>query len=173
MVEQHQNKVVLPEDKCSAFNYVIDWVYSGQVSKLLGPHDAMSAMEAYLLADKYCMTRLQNALIESLKEYWDDKVLHPEIVGWAVANLHDTNCTLYRLITDQFAWDVVNHSYSYQAESEMGASFDNLLRALVTRGTGTKLLWTFLAVKKGGRVGPKQKKGCAYHFHGEDELCDV
>ncbi|KAK7892749.1 hypothetical protein LTR67_006986 [Exophiala xenobiotica] len=115
MVEQQTNEVNLPEDSSRAFEYVVRWVYS---TSIIGAeagrerYDIITRMRAWMLADKYCMPDLQNALINELGLYWSTNWMDPELLSW-VADHADCESPLYRLTLDEMAYDLQLHSKLY------------------------------------------------------------
>ncbi|KIV80369.1 hypothetical protein PV11_07870 [Exophiala sideris] len=114
MREQQDNEIVLPEDQCRGFDFVADWIYNEPVRDIMrqGTHDFHSAIYAYVLADKYCMPALQNALINKLAAYMLRSFLNPNSVI-LLAKLGVETGPLHDLMIAQFAYDLVNFPSTY------------------------------------------------------------
>ncbi|EXJ94636.1 hypothetical protein A1O1_03032, partial [Capronia coronata CBS 617.96] len=61
MKEHHEKAVHLPEDDPEAFEVVAKWMYSNSVPNEFQPS---VLVHAYHLARKFCMTDLQNAVMD-------------------------------------------------------------------------------------------------------------
>lgn len=62
MREQQDNEFVLPEERCWGFDSVADWIYNGSMIRditLEETQDFHAVIIAHMLADKYCMPKLQ------------------------------------------------------------------------------------------------------------------
>ncbi|KAJ9499237.1 hypothetical protein LTR96_004166 [Exophiala xenobiotica] len=108
MIEQQTNEVSLPEDSSRAFEFIVRWMYS---TSILGARKDWEECEIYLimgawvLADKYCMPDLQNALIDELGFYWSKEYMNPDHLSW-VADHANNESPLYRMALDQMAHDL-------------------------------------------------------------------
>nr|KAK5448846.1 hypothetical protein LTR18_001934 [Exophiala xenobiotica] len=108
MIEQQTNQVSLPEDSSRAFEFIVRWMYS---TSILGARKDWEECEIYLimgawvLADKYCMPDLQNALIDELGFYWSKEYMNPDHLSW-VADHANNESPLYRIALDQMAHDL-------------------------------------------------------------------
>jgi len=114
MREQQNNEIVLPEDQCRGFDFVADWIYSETVRNITvgETQDFHSAIIAYVLADKYCMPALQNALIDTLIAYTRKNFLDPHSII-LLAKLGIETGPLHDLMIAQFAYDLVNYPSTY------------------------------------------------------------
>lgn len=162
MVEQQKNEIVLPEDSCRGFDIVADWVYNKTDWDTATMEGSM--LRAYVLADKYGMPDLQNSLIDNLGHFWTYKTcIRPARVLWLARNAM-TDCPLYRLATDQLAYEIKKEGKHYgdkqdttpasviktepnaepQPDREVGVGVDRakeLTKALAHPDLSTKLLW--------------------------------
>lgn len=163
MVEQQKNEVVLPEDSCRGFDIVADWVYNKTEWDTATMEGSM--LRAYVLADKYGMPDLQNSLINTLGQFWTYKTrIRPARVLWLARNAM-TDCPLYRLATDQLAYEIKKEGKHYgdkqdttpastakvepspsesQPNRDVGIEVDRakeLTKALAHPDLSTKLLW--------------------------------
>jgi len=139
MIEEHTNKVILPEDSPRAFDLVAEWVYS---AKLLLPrpgwkYDSITMMGAWVLADKYCIPHLQNAVIDSLAGYWSVNWMNPDHLSWA-ADHTDNESPLYRLALDEMAHDLHYYNNLYPESNiyrppEINEDYSEALERVVPR----------------------------------------
>ncbi|KAK4937881.1 hypothetical protein LTR10_021602 [Elasticomyces elasticus] len=136
MREQQDNEIVLPEDQCRGFDFVADWIYNEPVRDITRgeTQDFHSAILAYVLADKYCMPALQNALIDKLAEYMLHSYFNPDSI-LLLAKLGVEAGPLHDLMIAQFAYDLVNYPSTYyprpvDRHSDSGNSEDDVLSDL-------------------------------------------
>ncbi|KAK7899723.1 Transmembrane emp24 domain-containing protein 10 [Exophiala xenobiotica] len=135
MIEASSGEVRLPEDSPEAFGYFIDWVYCGKVQDIGDETDNfISAMEAWVLADKFCMPKWQDELMDQMMQYARIYVIEPAIVAWVVDKL-GTESLLHQFIMDQFAWDQIHNEDVYTASSGIAtrAACAEELKALLDR----------------------------------------
>ncbi|KAK4937882.1 Transmembrane emp24 domain-containing protein 10 [Elasticomyces elasticus] len=161
MLEQQEHEVVLPEDSCRGFDYIAEWIYFERV-KDIDHNDVMPGIKAYILADKYCMSKLQNALVDRLAAYWSRWCVNPSHMG-LVADLADKDCPLFKLMIDALAHGLVGSSLYYKQpglfgsdgeearlrHADMVKDWPRALDSLLTRPElSTKLLWKVIVTNK-------------------------
>ncbi|KIW16005.1 hypothetical protein PV08_06056 [Exophiala spinifera] len=176
MVEQQKNEVVLPEDSCRGFDIVADWVYNKSEWDTVTMEGSM--LRAYVLADKYGMPSLQNALIDKLGHFWTYKTrIRPARVLWLARNAMP-ECPLYRLATEQLAYELKKEGKHYgdkqdttpptmvktepNAEPQPTRTVDadvdrakELTKALAHPDLSTKLLWGAIHASRSTRPPAK------------------
>ncbi|KIV80368.1 hypothetical protein PV11_07869 [Exophiala sideris] len=163
MKESQSAEVVLPEDSCLGFAIVADWIYLEKTHGIPDHSHVEPTIRAYVMADKYCMPELQNALLDDLAAHWKGRWLAPNRVA-LIAELTNEDCPLYKLMVAQLAYDFVHHPCCYLRPSEIRdvaedsdaldfsvlgwpEAFDKLI---ALRGLRAKLLLRMTKVKKGG-----------------------
>ncbi|KAI1610601.1 hypothetical protein EDD36DRAFT_329602 [Exophiala viscosa] len=167
MKESFTNEVVLPEDSYRGFELVADWIYSEKVPyiEISGDQDDTTpGRYAYVLADKFCMPELQNALIDRLADYWTRQHIYAGTIT-EMADLVDEDGALYRLMIDELAHDIVKHSWVYKPRSDScsenerpsfskdwdGEWRGSLEKLLACPKSAWKLLWKVSVTKKADR----------------------
>ena len=174
MVEQQTNEVVLPQDLWLAFDFVVNWIYSDKIKRLpLTLESAMAATKAWVLADKLCMPKLQNVLMDRIRELWRDDPMHPFFLLWTARNTTDES-PIHRFIMDQLSHDMVHASDFYNAtEPTEAKSLPKSLGTLMADpDISLKLLWQTNKMARGQRA-PAKLKGCHYHVHKDGEACGL
>ena len=116
MIEQEKNEIVLPEDSCRAFDFLADWIYYGSVQAIMPKPDIRPKINAWVMADKYCMPEFQNALLDNLAAYWKEWCLHPiHVIG--LVDLAGQNSPLYKLMLAVLAHNFVKSPEAYARSS--------------------------------------------------------
>ncbi|KIY02913.1 uncharacterized protein Z520_01378 [Fonsecaea multimorphosa CBS 102226] len=183
MIEQQKQEVILPEDPCRAFNLLKVWVHTHEVKNIGNNKQAMSAIQAWALGDKYCIPKFQNALIDELKEYWTQWHVHPQFLSWVVKHTKKET-PLHQLVCDQLIHDLVNCPYPYRCKDDEDwvDSADKVVPAgegiyvkplkdlLAHPEIGSKLFWATHNLERGG-ADPASSGGCYYHVHEQGETC--
>lgn len=163
MLEQQREEIVLPEDSSRAFDFIADWVYYEKVREVKGNEGAEERIRAYVLADKYCMPELQNALLDNLAGFWQQKSMNPNRMK-LIAELTNENCPLYKLMFAELAYDLANHPHWYRRASDIGDEDQNsnatrrpmagwpetIDELLAHPGLSSKLMWKVAGTEKGG-----------------------
>ncbi|KAI1628621.1 hypothetical protein EDD37DRAFT_644413 [Exophiala viscosa] len=117
MLEQETSEIVLPEDLCGAFDILADWFYYGKVQEITPNEDIGLSICAYVMADKYGMPELQNALVDKLAAHWEVWFLHPTYMV-VVAELTNESCPLYKLMLDQLVYNLIKVPDAYARSSD-------------------------------------------------------
>jgi hypothetical protein len=116
-MESAKSHVEFPADNPIAFDFLIQWIYSSCLSHpvlLGGPiteaHINPVLLGVYLLADKLCIFRLQNQIIDLLLWSFRPRYLGgkgssfaPSVCLWAYEHAR-ANCALRRLLLDRLAF---------------------------------------------------------------------
>ena len=115
MSEAHSRRVPLPEDSTRSIVCFIAWVYCSKVPDIGDDtNNLILAMEAWVLADKWCMPEWQDMLMDQMMEYARTYVIEPGMVAWVIDKL-GTESLLYQFIMHQFAWDQIHSEDHYSA----------------------------------------------------------
>ncbi|KAK5216556.1 Transmembrane emp24 domain-containing protein 10 [Exophiala xenobiotica] len=185
MIEASSGEVRLPEDSPEAFGYFIDWVYYGKVQDIGDDTEKVTlAMEAWVLADKFCMPEWQDQLMDQILQYVRIYVIEPAMVAWVVDKL-ETTSLLHQFIMDQLAWDQVHSEDVYTASSEIAirAARAEELKALLDRKDfpHAELRQSTLECARAsrqaqvhnqkGQLNPPAKNPCKYHVHEQGTPC--
>jgi hypothetical protein len=172
MIEQQTNKVNLPEDSSRAFEFVANWLYSTSINgagKNWEECEIYLIMRAWVLADKYCMPDLQNALIDGLGYYWVRCFVHPYNLAWVAYHTHRES-PLYRLVMDQLAHHLRHYGFQYgndnshplkPAKPGREDRSKALTKVLSRPDLSTILLWKTIDAPELGQIPAKSPKN--YH----------
>lgn len=69
MIETVRNQITLPEESPKLFESFIKWLYTGDVAVADGVIVCHDSLDFYILADKWCIEQLKNAITDSVKEF--------------------------------------------------------------------------------------------------------
>ncbi|KAL2441830.1 hypothetical protein ABEF95_016652 [Exophiala dermatitidis] len=114
--EQHEGVVGLPEDDPAVFDFVVRWMYTGE----LPPADS-ALWHVYRLAEKLCMPDLENALIDAFKAKCQWCLPRPLIVMWAWKNL-PKGSKFRELVFDQLCYQIAKNPRIYLNRPWAGAT---------------------------------------------------
>jgi hypothetical protein len=173
MIEQQNDEIVLPEDPCTGFNIIAHWIYYGEFKTIPHNFELLPLLEAWVMADKYSLSDLQNDIIEQLKAYWQARHVHPKWLLWLMENTLETS-TIYRLTFDQLVWNMVKspHCYDPDSQSSDDSFLVQLKEVLARKDISLKLLWQFKRLDPQSDV-PAEEEGCLYHVHDQGKGCNV
>ena len=167
MTEAQTNQVKLPEDSYEAFEQFISWVYFSKSTPKIDDDNLPLALKCWTLADKFVMPKWQDTIISSLMVYWNQSDLLTRDVSWVLENVSDVS-TLYRLVVDQFVWQVATTSRDYKNSKANRRELEQVL----TREDFpvADFVVDLLAACKRSRTRPSSE-GCKYHVHEEGTKC--
>jgi hypothetical protein len=115
MVEGRTNTVELPNDNCLAFDLFLQWIDCQTVPEKAADHGAFALMNAWVLADKFCMPVWQNKLIDKLGRCYESPHIKPLHVLWILDRAgEDSN--LFKFGRDQLVYDLMFCSSQYKEE---------------------------------------------------------
>jgi hypothetical protein len=186
MKEEQEKMVNLPEELPGAFDTLVQWMYTGKI--VVEPRMQISFIDAYLLADKFCMHVLQNSIMDALREQCLKYAIRPNSLDhvWK----HSTeNCELRKFCFDEvhftlsrirkwagYTWhdnDTTEykkklHDFRIEYEKEFKNEIDELMQS----GSPmiNALFWK-LADPESPRPDPAFLSGCVYHVHKDGEKC--
>ncbi|KIW10937.1 hypothetical protein PV08_10236 [Exophiala spinifera] len=144
MKEARTNKITLPEDDAVVFGHFIDWVYYSKTRRVVNTVQSIrELLKAWLLADKFCMPRWQNSIIESLADFWIEFNVAPSAVMW-VAEHVPTHSPLFAFVVEQFSWDLAR----CDSPDELGEDLSRMDDLLANSTFSSRILWTSMAVAK-------------------------
>ena len=188
MLEQN-NEIALPNDSSASFGTLIEWIYDfPDECHLSGSDDdeMIACMEVYLLAERYSVTDVQNALTESFGYAWVLDGIPPVQYAWIIRNLAEKS-PLHKLGSDTMAYFLANCPRPYQGEYDedddepylddegdehygAGQYSEQLNDLLSMPGVAAKVLWAALNAK--GVENPTLAKfRCRYHVHLDGKQC--
>ncbi len=82
MREATTGVIELPEDDCATFGAFVHYMYKDEILTSCSGYDFASlSIKSWVLAEKFCMPRWQNLLIDALAQYWEQEVVqHEEVI---------------------------------------------------------------------------------------------
>ncbi|KAK7899737.1 hypothetical protein LTR67_003482 [Exophiala xenobiotica] len=180
MKEEQEKTVNLPEELPVAFDTLVQWMYTGKM--VMEPRMQISYIDAYLLADKFCMHDLQNSIMDAYRGTCVPFAIWP-------GTLHDVwtrsteKCLLRKFCFDHVHFTLSNlHDWN---KSHLFISPSKVFRAqidqLIFSGSPAShaLFWklarfdTGLSQTTNSPVAddPALLLGCVYHVHKDGEKC--
>lgn len=200
MWEAKENVVKLPEDTPAGFDLVVKWLYKGcfgldlgpelrkhAVSSVVGPGEFKSAanaivrsamVDAYVMADKFCMEELKNFAIDRIHESTalqrDDGRRAICLPGFElfklVVDTYDSEDGLYRLFAELLAAFV--HGLNNWETFKSGNP--KFMEDFLTKYTKYSMfLIDALKTYPAGSFGDLfNKSSCRWHVHDETSKCN-
>ncbi|KIW10938.1 hypothetical protein PV08_10237 [Exophiala spinifera] len=133
MQEAQTDCVILPEDNPKAFGHFIDWIYRRGAPKIVDEQDIKDLLRTWVMADKFCMPRLQNKIMNALALWCRGHLVAPDIVLWVVTRVaHDSK--LFSFVLDQFAWECSLGDCEYFED-------EDLMKLLAVSTVSTRFFW--------------------------------
>lgn len=165
MKEENDNEVAFPDDTCLAFDLFFLWIYSHEVAQVDSHDKVLTAMDAWVLADKFCMPDWQNTLIDGIMSFWKTHPMAPKHLTWLHENAGQSSL-LFMLGAKLLVWELAGDTRPY--ENEWLADLNELLE-MGTSSPG-KLLCSIVSEAK-SRTGAPAQRGCRYHVHLDGKAC--
>ncbi|KIW61650.1 hypothetical protein PV05_01749 [Exophiala xenobiotica] len=180
MREAQEKTVNLPEEQTEAFDILVRWMYSGRIA-LGGAKQQERFIDAYLLADKFCMHALQNAIMDALRKACKPFDIWPETLHCVWKN-STGNCKLRKFCFDFVYFTLSNLRIWHGTHLYITASkvFREQMDELMQSGSPVMnaLFWKLAdsgmeSSRMTGELGlnPASLSGCFYHAHKDGEKC--
>jgi hypothetical protein len=162
MKEQVEQAVHLPEDNPEAFETVVKWMYAEKVPTSVKGN---RIGHAYILANKFCMTELQNALVDRYRAICKIAVINVTSVTWIWAHTPE-DCKLREMSLDQLHFEILKSPSAYK-------NADHFKELMKTGGKlVTEMYWKSVHQKETvTRENPAFLTGCVYHVHEDGKQC--
>ncbi|KAJ9603697.1 hypothetical protein H2200_011883 [Cladophialophora chaetospira] len=118
MQESQTNEIKFPEEPIAPFERLIGLI------RMRAPADRytqcdketiLQCLEVYLLADKYCLSKTQDAIADGLNGRWYHK-MEKEHFFWTLDNM-EPKTPLYRLAIDRMALAIAKRPTDYLAQN--------------------------------------------------------
>ncbi|KAJ9603705.1 hypothetical protein H2200_011891 [Cladophialophora chaetospira] len=175
MREQAENAIYLPEDDPEAFGIVANWMYTGSMPSTCKCRVLMSA---YILADKLCMTNIQDAVMEQLRwNLMDEEIILPVDVDW-VWEKTGPGSKLREFMVDALHYSVMQQDEYQTAEgkNEHHLAVDLEAVMVMNGALGYQLyskIFNVSAVRNQARKKTTSPylRNCKYHCHADEEEC--
>jgi hypothetical protein len=157
-------KVVnLPEDEPIAFVGVLSWVYHEEIPRLRAIRDIKFWVQFYLPADKFCMERLANKIMDEVKSWHENN--YPQLFL-----LSDIPAVpLKQFLIDQLAWELRCNSI-----------WDNAIMAkdlieFFSKGGDivVEVLTKSVDMRTKEASDPSRGPDCTYHKHLDSLKCSL
>jgi len=113
--EGRENQVYLVEESPAVFDRFVTFIYHNHVDKIVTSPDNSLAVRAFVLADKFCMAKFQNALIDAIAcfyETYDVSVPDLDFINGHVLS----NSKIKALLIDQMAYDIIRSENNDQPD---------------------------------------------------------
>ncbi|KAJ9497383.1 hypothetical protein H2202_007187 [Exophiala xenobiotica] len=183
MKEEQEKTVNLPEELPEAFDKLVGWMYTGTV----GATPGWDCINAYLLADKFCMHDLQSSILDALRNpyrtnatyaiwpktldhVWQRSMENCELRKFCLDNVYSTLSYLYD-------WTPSNTYAKLTTQDKkkfdnLKADYKNELDELIQSGSPVMnaLFWK-MANSNTVPPNPALLLGCFYHIHKDGEKC--
>lgn len=176
MVEQERKAIDLPDDYPEDFAIVVQWMYMKTIPSTLV---AISALSAWILADKFRMHDLQNKLLDHYraKNYELDAddgmgtvyVADPKILYDFWGQTLDAS-PLRQLGLDYMHYFLTQHPRQYRS-SLGGKMEDDVRKMLSDPEIAYELMLKFANHGQQEVVNPCTLTGCVYHVHPDGRQC--
>lgn len=140
--EQRPKTIYLPEQDPASFDVVVPYMYTGKFA-----HGTQfdRLMKVFLLAEKWKMTRLQDAIVCAFREKFLQKRITPSFV--ALVELYtEENCQLREVVLDGLEHAVTKPF----PDTESAAGYNRELERLITSGgyIVKKLFWRIVSKRQ-------------------------
>ncbi|KAJ9622223.1 hypothetical protein H2204_011571 [Knufia peltigerae] len=166
MKEAQTKRVKLPEEDVEAFDCFADWIYEGSLPNISIGEPVNSTMKAWILAEKLCMPKWQNALVDHLGHIF---TYHAEVkasqIAWVGENV-PTSSMLSKFMMDYFAYQLAKSTSSYQQkDQDSGESvFDEeIWSAMTTSTVGNRLMLNAVNIARNPRASDPKYRPQDYH----------
>ncbi|OQV00324.1 BTB/POZ domain-containing protein [Cladophialophora immunda] len=172
MKEAQENAVALPDDDPKAFDVVVRWMYTGRLNGFGTP--GFLLLNAYILADKYCIPDLQNAIADVFRAGVFISLGH---ASWAWGRLPEGS-PLRQLFLDQMHYWIASYPDSYRRGSigtvdASAAALEEIFKG--NAGLTTALLWKIIDHSRNSGscipTSPASGVSCLYHVHEDGRKC--
>ena len=164
MKETLTNEVELPEKGEEAFSGFVNWVYTGEIDKVLESDDSNKAFSLWLLADKWLMHEWANKLINTMIDFHDGKSLSPR---WPIFAYKETagrtDVAVFELVKNIFLGGL-KKNYLLNRNEHGRKSFETLVDKQIVSVSE-------LMDAVNGCWGNPKKNRCDYHVHLSGEKC--
>ncbi|KAH0845579.1 hypothetical protein AYO21_05508 [Fonsecaea monophora] len=172
MKEAQENAVTLWDDDPGAFGVLVEWMYTSRLDHLRRPGGVL--VNAYVLADKYGMPALQNAIVDRFRvANWSGL----RNVLWAWGRLAEGS-QLRKLFVDQVHYQIAKAPEKYRRGSTntvdaCATAFEEIVE--MNAELTTALMWKMFdhSGGTGSRIptNPASLVGCVYHLHDDGGQC--
>lgn len=141
------NEVELPGECVNAFEGFMCWTYTGRVRDVFEEsfeEGMIRTMKEWILAEKFCMPRWQNELLDEMAYWIRDRgaIVVPDVISWALDNVSQPSLLL-DFFVDLFAKDIQSGDVALTELDEENLMENprfpatRLLRAVIEAGTAS------------------------------------
>jgi hypothetical protein len=176
-----------PEDQEVAFDLLLNWIYTGTIPPLLNKHKngaktfSSNVVDFYVLADKFCLSELQDRIIDACRASLlaENALPTADFTSYAYSQT-SANSPLRKFAvvaaryTLRLEYENTVARYKLQQESANTVSRVEFGRSVHTFLENHKDIWSDILslVKNSKETGdPMNLPACAFHRHGEKDDC--
>lgn len=166
MKETQTNEVKLPEDDVKTFDCFVDWIYAEALPNISVGEPVISTMEAWILAEKLCMPKWQNALIDHIAHiFTNTPVMEASQLFWINKNA-PVSSNLFRFVMDHFSYELAKNTTAYQKKLDTGGLvFDKPLWFAMTKSpVGNHLISRVITIARNPKASNPKHKPQDYHI---------
>lgn len=164
--EGRENQVYLAEESPAVFDRFATFIYHNRVDKIVTSPDNSLVVRAFVLADKFCMPRFQNALIDAMACFYETNAVSVPDLDFINGHVL-SNSKIRAFLIDEMVGDII-----WSEGDDQTDLVGNEVSGLMRRGgdLATEIFW---AVRK---ADLKKKdwlshwgNRCNYHNHETDD----
>jgi hypothetical protein len=175
--EATKNEATFPEDDAESFDLLLSWVYHDSIRRLVVLRKdsinegvvimSWTPIKFYMLTEKFCLSVLQDRIVNIYLEYLDRENKLPSVIGMAMTySTTPTGNPFRKFITRSFYWvmdsssKLINPNWPTHALAKLMRDQEDLAEEVLTLiRTGVKA------------SDPRTLPRCEFHCHGKDEPC--
>ncbi|KEF53724.1 uncharacterized protein A1O9_10125 [Exophiala aquamarina CBS 119918] len=169
MKEALSNVVEMPEILTAQLTWLAMYLYKNALPEQdinKAPYDVY---EAWALADRLCMPRFQDMLMDRLMDYSRRKVIPMPYFAWVIEHHNHLDTLSFRFVRDQVLYEWPSGNDALYEKENMVAGLNDLL---VKGFLDNRFVLDLLVAAKTPTPDPC-KQGCKHHVHGTSKACTV
>jgi hypothetical protein len=156
----------LAEESPAVIDRFATFIYHNRVDKIETSPDNSLLVRTFVLADKFCMPRFQNALIDAIACFHKENPVNaPDL---HVINGHvPSNSKIKAFLIDQMAFDIIRSEVYYESDM-VGNEVSGLIRG--GGDLATEIFWAVRNADSEKKDWPSHwRNRCNYHNHKMDD----
>ncbi|KIW89150.1 uncharacterized protein Z519_10002 [Cladophialophora bantiana CBS 173.52] len=170
MIEQRKNKIILSEDPCRAFKFVVEWIYKHEILEPNHNDDAMSALQAWILPTSIACQISKMLLWTTPERSGATSTCVLDSCHYLPENTQDT-IPLQQHVLDQLSHDLANcPSCQYRSEHGMGCHGESTQDLLASTEISARRFWAANNLERDNTL-PSDLEGCHYNVDKEGDIC--
>jgi hypothetical protein len=164
--EGRENQVYLAEESPAVFDRFVTFIYHNRVDKKMTSPDNSLLVQAFVLADKFCMPEFQNALVDAIACFHETHEV--SALDLAFVNGHvPSNSKIRALLLHKMVFDIVAEQ-EYSSTDPLVENVNEILRE--GGDLATEIFWAVC------KADPEREHArsswcnrCDYHNHQMDD----